>query len=85
MSPPVQAAQHFARQAGLSLSVNALRPLVTHNPAPANWQVLLDHEGHPLEVEVAAHQTTINAALTCAATPPGQARTFTLTTPIKLP
>ena len=85
VSPPVQAAQHFAREAGLSLSVDALHPLAVHQLAPAQWQVLLDNEGHPLEVKVAAHLTTINAALTCAATAPGQARTFTLTTPIELP
>jgi len=85
VAPPVQAAQHFARQAGLSLSVNALRPVAVHQPAPTHWQVHLDNEGKPVEVNVSAHLTTIDAALTCAATPPGQARTFTLTIPIELP
>jgi hypothetical protein len=38
-SPPVQAAQHFARAAGKSLAVNALRPTAVRQPSTNRWQI----------------------------------------------
>jgi hypothetical protein len=38
---PVQAAQHFARAAGHSRAVTALRPLSVRQSAPTRWQVTL--------------------------------------------
>jgi hypothetical protein len=38
---PIQAAQHFARAAGASLSVNALAPLQVTRPTPTTWQIHL--------------------------------------------
>jgi len=38
---PVQAAQHFARAAGHSRAITALRPLTIHQPTPTHWQVTL--------------------------------------------
>jgi hypothetical protein len=39
--PHIQAAQHFARTAGYSLAVDALRPIAIHQLAPNIWHVRL--------------------------------------------
>jgi hypothetical protein len=45
---PVQAAQHFARAAGASLSINALLPIQVTRPNPTTWQIHLtaDPQAH---------------------------------------
>ncbi len=76
---PVQAAQHFARAAGHSRAITALRPLNVHQSAPTHWQVTLAGPANDsLVVEVAAHTVTIDARMTCAAQPPGHVRQYTL-------
>ena len=76
--PPVQAAQHFARAAGLSLAVDALRPTDVHELAKDRWQVHLNDNGRVVSVGVAAQVVTIDGAMTCASTPPGRVRQFNL-------
>ncbi|GAA1562415.1 hypothetical protein GCM10009789_14510 [Kribbella sancticallisti] len=75
---PAQAAQHFARQSGLSLAVDALTPLKIQELSPNHWQVHLDNNGHPHELEVAVTHVTINTPMTCSAQPPGQLHQYTL-------
>jgi hypothetical protein len=41
LTPPAQAAQHFARTAGHSLALAALRPESITQPAPNHWSVTL--------------------------------------------
>jgi hypothetical protein len=86
-SPPVQAAQHFARAAGHSLAVNALRPTVVRHLPTNHWQIDLatHHPDHPevagdagVTVEVSARLDTVDARLTCSSAPPGQVRRFRL-------
>lgn len=84
--PPVQAAQHYARQAGHSLDVNALHP--THiDPLPNHhYKVTLtttpQHLGGRVEeqlvVEVSVHFDTVDARLTCGGKSPVQVRRFEL-------
>nr|WP_275402487.1 sucrase ferredoxin [Streptomyces sp. SID13031] len=78
--PPVQAAQHFARAAGASLSANALLPIQVNRPNAATWQIHLaaDADAEPSVVTLTTATTTINAAMTCASEPPGQVATYTL-------
>ena len=78
LSAPAQAAQHFARQSGLSLSVDALTPLEIHELSSNHWQVVLADNGTPHSVEVTATHVTIDSAMTCASQPPGHIRQFTL-------
>lgn len=75
---PAQAAQHFARQAGLSRSVDALTPLEIHELSPNHWQVVLSDNGRPHAIEVTATHVTIDSAMTCSSQPPGHIREFTL-------
>jgi hypothetical protein len=83
---PVQAAQHFARAAGHSRSVTALRPLSVRQSAPTRWQITLaGPDNQSLAVEVAAHTITIDARMTCAAHPPGHVRQYTLESPLAHP
>jgi len=93
LNPPVQAAQHFARAATVSLegdnaatalAVDALRPISVRELAPNRWQVALDHHGRQITVEVAAQMITVDGAMTCAAVPPGRARQFTLVNSVDL-
>jgi hypothetical protein len=77
--PPVQAAQHFARAAGHSLVVDALRPRALRQLAGNHWQVDLALSGTGLvTVEVSAHLDTVDAKLTCAGTSPATVRRFQL-------
>jgi hypothetical protein len=77
-SPPVQAAQHFAREAGLSRAVDALRPIEVRELTRDHWQVRLAADGQVVTVEVQAELTTINGSMTCASRPPGRVRQFNL-------
>jgi hypothetical protein len=79
--PAVQAAQHFAREAGASLSVNALHQTQVTRQNPITWQIQLAANPDPYVVVVTASTTTINAPMTCATPPPGQITTYTLTAP----
>lgn len=74
-SPPVQAAQHFARAAGASHEVEELNPLAVKAIDSNRWEVTL---AGGYVVQVSARFLTIDAALTCGSTPPGQARHFDL-------
>ncbi|MGC4936597.1 sucrase ferredoxin [Kribbella sp. DT2] len=83
LSPPAQAAQHFARQAGHSLALNALHPTTISQPTPSHWSVALStSDTQTITVEVQAEMITVNGQMTCAAKPPGQVRQFTLAAPI---
>ncbi|TDU89628.1 hypothetical protein EV138_3203 [Kribbella voronezhensis] len=86
VTAPTQAAQHFARAAGHSTAVGALRPLAVQQSGPARWRVTLTgSDDNPLLVEVAAHTVTIDARMTCAAQPPGHLRQYTLESPLAGP
>jgi len=76
--PHVQAAQHFARAAGLTLRVDSLRTIAAHQLAPDEWRVVLDGNDREVEVVVAAELVTINGAMTCSSLPPGRVRQFRL-------
>lgn len=78
LAAPVQAAQHFARAAGRSLSIDSLRPISFTALPSDQWRVVLDDEGAEVEVVVAAHVVTIEGAMTCATKPPGRVRQFEL-------
>ncbi|ONI67609.1 hypothetical protein BWI15_31395 [Kribbella sp. ALI-6-A] len=41
LPPPVQAAQHFARQTGHSSSLDALRPIAVREESPDHWSITL--------------------------------------------
>ncbi|MEV8377208.1 sucrase ferredoxin [Kribbella sp. NPDC056861] len=73
---PVQAAQHFAREAGASLAVDALLPTAVLRPTANTWRVHLD-SGQA--VTLTTTSTKINAAMTCSALPPGQLISYSLT------
>jgi hypothetical protein len=77
-TPPVQAAQHFARAAGQSLAVNNLRPQAVQELPNHRWLVTLASTTGPITVELSVHLDTINARLTCAGTAPAQVRRFEL-------
>ncbi|WBQ05260.1 hypothetical protein OX958_00330 [Kribbella sp. CA-293567] len=77
--PPVQAAQHFARAAGAPLTLTAPHPTQITRPTPTTWQIHLTTPTHTYAVTVTAAPTTVQAALTCASTPPGHLMTYTLT------
>jgi hypothetical protein len=84
-TPPVQAAQHFARQAGQSQTVDNLLPQSVEQLPNHHWRILLNTTGPAtssgtISVEVSAHFDTINARLTCAGTSPTQVRRFELHT-----
>nr|WP_238357098.1 sucrase ferredoxin [Kribbella italica] len=82
--PPVQAAQHFARTADPSLSINALHPKSITQPPPNHWSITLStpDSSRIITVEVRADMITVDGQMTCAAQPPGQVRQFTLVAPI---
>jgi hypothetical protein len=79
LPPPAQAAQHFARQSGLSLAVDALTPLRIDEISPNHWQVQLNNNGQPHQTEITATHVTINTPMTCTSTTPGHVRHYTLT------
>ncbi|MEU4390772.1 sucrase ferredoxin [Kribbella sp. NPDC023855] len=76
--PAVQAAQHFAREAGASLAVDALRPTHLSRPTPTAWQIHLTADATSYAVGLTTTTTTINARMTCNAHPPGHLTTYTL-------
>ena len=78
--PPVQAAQHFARAAGHSLVVDDLLPTSVQQRSGGHWLIELTDAAHAgrVHVELSAHLDTVSARLTCASTPPGQVRRFSL-------
>jgi hypothetical protein len=78
--PPVQAAQHFARTANHSLAVDDLLPTVARQVAADLWRVDLAAQTGLISVELSIHLDTVDARLTCAATPPAQVRRFELHT-----
>lgn len=78
LPPPVQAAQHFARAAGLSLAVDALRPVGVQELTKNHWRVQLNDAGRVVTVEVAAQFITVDGPMTCASRPPGRLRRFNL-------
>ncbi len=76
--PPVQAAQHYARQAGHSLNLNALHPTHIHPLPNHHYKVTLTVGVRELVVEVSVHFDTVDARLTCAGKSPVQVRRFEL-------
>ncbi|MEU4291037.1 sucrase ferredoxin [Kribbella sp. NPDC026596] len=77
-TPPVQAAQHFARTAGQSVAVNNLRPQAVQELPNHRWLVRLASTAGPITVELSVHLDTIDARLTCSGTAPAQVRRFEL-------
>lgn len=77
-TPPVQAAQHFARTAGHSVAVSNLLPQSVHQLPNHHWQVTLASTTGLITAELSAHLDTIDARLTCAGTSPAQVRRFEL-------
>jgi len=87
-TPPVQAAQHFAREAGHSPTVDNLLPQSVEQLPNHHYRILLkttDPATPPnatpsgsITVEVSAHLDTIDARLTCAGASPAQIRRFEL-------
>lgn len=76
---PVQAAQHFAREAGASLAIDALELSHLSRPTPTAWQIQLTAGTTTYAVTLATTTTTINSRMTCNTRPPGQLTTYTLT------
>lgn len=74
--PPVQAAQHFARESGASLAVDALHQARVSRHSPTTWRIRLAADPAPYVVDLTATTITINASMTCATQPPGQVTTF---------
>jgi Sucrase/ferredoxin-like len=86
-TPPVQAAQHFAREAGYVPTVDNLQPQSVEQLPNHHYRVLLNTTdpappSNPtatsISVEVSAHLDTVDARLTCAGTSPAQIRRFEL-------
>lgn len=77
-TPPVQAAQHFAREAGHSPTVDNLRPQSVQQLPNHRWRILLASATGSISVEVSAHLDTVDARLTCAGSSPAQIRRFEL-------
>lgn len=85
-TPPVQAAQHFAREAGHSPTVDNLLPQSVQQLPNHHYRILLTtHTANSnatstgaITVEVSAHLDTVDARLTCAGTSPAQVRRFEL-------
>jgi hypothetical protein len=89
-TPPVQAAQHFAREVGHAPTVDNLLPQSVEHLPNHHYRVLLNTTdpaapSNPtltgsISVEVSAHLDTVAARLTCAGTSPAQIRRFELHT-----
>ncbi|MFK4083576.1 sucrase ferredoxin [Kribbella sp. NPDC020789] len=83
-SPPVQAAQHYARLAGHSDGLDSLRPAQVRQLANHHYEITFtaapDRPGGDLAlvVEVSVHFDTMDARLTCAGKAPVQVRRFEL-------
>ncbi|MEV4266310.1 sucrase ferredoxin [Kribbella sp. NPDC049584] len=87
-TPPVQAAQHFAREAGHSPTLDNLLPQSVQQLPNQHYRVVLSTtdpatpsnatSSGSITVEVSAHLDTIDARLTCAGTSPAQIRRFEL-------
>lgn len=87
-TPAVQAAQHFAREAGHSLTVDNLLPQSVQQLPNHHYRILLNTTDPALPsnatssgsiaVEVSAHLDTVDTRLTCAGTSPAQIRRFEL-------
>lgn len=89
VAPPVQAAQHYARQAGHSLGLDALQPTQITPLSDHHYRIALatpqgggdrgtQMAATQLVVEVSVHFDTVNAPLTCSGKAPVQARRFEL-------
>lgn len=66
---PVQAAEHFLREATGNLAVEAYRPLSSDNEGEGRWRVkLADGDGREHTVQVAAHRWPELVYETCNAT-----------------
>jgi hypothetical protein len=83
-TPPVQAAQHYARAAGHSLALNTLLPTSVRQLPNNHWQIDLTTDTElptdrgRVRVEVSVHVDTVDVRLTCAGTAPAQVRRFEL-------
>jgi hypothetical protein len=87
-TPPVQAAQHFARATGYAPAVDNLLPQSVRQLPDHHYRVLLNTTdpaasstatpAGSITVEVSAHLDTVDARLTCAGTSPTQVRRFEL-------
>lgn len=75
---PVQAAQHFAREALDDTRVDALPLTVSRQVDDRTWRVEFGAEAGPTTVTVRATQLPEPARLSCAAADPAPVRTFTL-------
>ncbi|MFI5734287.1 sucrase ferredoxin [Kribbella sp. NPDC051587] len=77
--PAVQAAQHYARLAGHSDSLTALRPTQVQQLANQHYKVTLTTtSATAVVIEVSVHFDTVDARLTCAGKAPVQVRRFDL-------
>jgi hypothetical protein len=76
--PPVQAAQHFARQGGHSLALVDLQPESVQQLPNHRWQVTLASPAGSITAHLSAHLDTVDARLTCAGSSPSQVRRFEL-------
>lgn len=77
-APPVQAAQHFARAAGHSPTVDNLLPQSVEVLTEHRWRILLASTNGLVAVEISARLDTVDARLTCAGSSPAQLRHFEL-------
>ncbi|MFF1819149.1 sucrase ferredoxin [Kribbella sp. NPDC058245] len=77
--PAVQAAQHYARLAGHSDSLNTLRPTQVQQLANQHYKVTLTTTpATAVVIEVSVHFDSVDARLTCAGKAPVQVRRFEL-------
>jgi hypothetical protein len=89
-TPPVQAAQHFARAAGHSSALDTLLPTAVYQLPNNHWHIdLTTHSTDTalpagpadvgrVSVELSVHLDTVDARLTCAGRAPAQVRRFQL-------
>ncbi|TDD23319.1 sucrase ferredoxin [Kribbella turkmenica] len=77
-TPPVQAAQHYARAAGHSVAINTLLPTSVHQLPNNHWRIDLSAGNASISVELSAHLDTVNVRLTCAGSTPSRIRRFQL-------
>jgi hypothetical protein len=89
-TPPVQAAQHFAREAGHSSALDTLLPTSVHQLPNNRWHIDLSTHSTDtalpagpadvgrVSVELSVHLDTVDARLTCAGSAPAQVRRFQL-------
>jgi hypothetical protein len=82
-SPPVQAAQHYARAAGHSTALDTLLPVSVHQGPNNHWHVELVSRSDITDpvhqkVDLSVHLDTVDVRLTCAGSAPVQVRRFEL-------